>query len=113
MELPVTGGLWIVICAVVGYLAVSFLMKRFQTEAPRGEQPALPAMASIEEHYRQMLGVSAGAGEPEIRAAYGQLLAKYHPDNARHLGDRYLDIAGEKTKELVEAYEYLKRKYNW
>ena len=29
------------------------------------------------------------------------------------MGDRYLDIAGEKTKELVEAYEYLKRKYNW
>jgi hypothetical protein len=68
---------------------------------------------SAEEYYRHVLGVSSSSGELEIKTAYRQLLNKYHPDRVNGLGDEFLDLASRRTKELIEAYEYLSRKYGF
>lgn len=52
--------------------------------------------------YYDVLGLSKGASEAEIKKAYRQMAIKYHPD--KNPGDK---AAEEKFKEAAEAYEVL------
>jgi molecular chaperone DnaJ len=52
--------------------------------------------------YYEVLGVSRGASEQELKSAYRKLALKYHPD--RNPGDH---AAEEKFKEASEAYQVL------
>ena len=53
--------------------------------------------------YYETLGLSRGAGEPEIKSAYRRLAKEYHPD--RNPGDTRAEV---RFKEVSEAYEVLK-----
>lgn len=51
--------------------------------------------------YYEVLGVSKGASEPEIKSAFRKLAKKYHPDVSKE------PDAAEKFKEAQEAYAVL------
>jgi len=52
-----------------------------------------------------VLGVSRTASDAEIKAAYHELVARYHPD--RHSGNPLEDLAAAKMAEINRAYEIL------
>ncbi|MFA6947803.1 MAG: molecular chaperone DnaJ [Eubacteriales bacterium] len=59
-------------------------------------------MADEKRDYYEVLGLSKGAGDDEIKKAYRQLAKKYHPD--MNPGDT---AAEQKFKEVNEAYSVL------
>jgi DnaJ-domain-containing protein 1 len=66
--------------------------------------------AHTEEEYRQILGVTDKDGPATIRRKYRELLAKYHPDKVQHLGIEFQEMAERKTKAIIQAYEFLRKK---
>lgn len=61
-------------------------------------------MANKKRDYYDVLGVSKGASEEDIKKAYRSLAKKYHPDISKE------ENAEEKFKEVQEAYENLSDK---
>jgi len=59
-------------------------------------------LANGKRDYYEVLGISRGASDREIKDAYRQLALKFHPD--KNQGDKG---AEEKFKEINEAYEAL------
>ena len=112
----------VVACFVIGYRIVSGLFKNEAfTDSKRrnfnnshsARRKAEPQAKEMEKYYRDVLGVSEAAGEQEIRAAYRSQLAKYHPDKVTHLGDEFYELASFRTREIIQAYDYLKNKYGF
>lgn len=54
----------------------------------------------------EVLGVSPGASEDDIKRAYRELAKKYHPDN--YVNSPLSDLANEKMKEINEAYDAIR-----
>ncbi len=57
----------------------------------------------------EILGVREGATEEEIRAAYRELVKKYHPD--KYQDNPLADLAEEKLQEINEAYDTLMKSF--
>jgi molecular chaperone DnaJ len=55
----------------------------------------------------KVLGVNPSATDAEIKTAYRSLAKKYHPD--RYRGHDLEDLAGERLKEINEAYEMIQK----
>lgn len=66
-----------------------------------------------EEYYRNILGLASSFTVEEIKRRYRELVAKYHPDKVNHLGEKLKETAEREMKEINEAYEYFKKKYNF
>jgi DnaJ like chaperone protein len=56
---------------------------------------------------REVLGLSPGADTAEIKAAYRNLAAKYHPDKVEHLGEEFRNLAERRFKDIQAAYQEL------
>lgn len=81
-------------------------------KTPGGNQKKTSAGASqsaagIEFDPFETLEISPGASPDEIKAAYRNMLAKYHPDKVTHLGEDFQKIAHEKALDIQKAYEML------
>ena len=59
-------------------------------------------MASEKRDYYEVLGLTKGAADDEIKKAYRKMAKQYHPD--LHPGDKEAEA---KFKEVNEAYEIL------
>ena len=59
--------------------------------------------------YYEVLGLSKGAGEAEIKKAYRSMAKKYHPDKVAYLGEDVRKSAEQKLQEVNEAYEKIKK----
>ena len=59
----------------------------------------------------KILGLSEVFSFNELKKAFRELLKKNHPDNYDQESSEVKEKASEKTREYIEAYEYLKNKY--
>jgi curved DNA-binding protein CbpA len=57
--------------------------------------------------YYELLEVSPTAPADEVKRAFRQQIAKYHPDKVQHLGKEFQAMAAERAAELTEAYRIL------
>jgi len=58
----------------------------------------------------KILEIQRGASQEDIKRAYRQLAAKYHPDKVEHLGDEFKVLAEQRFKEVQQAYQELRVK---
>lgn len=55
----------------------------------------------------QVLRITRNANQEEIKAAYLNLMKKYHPDRVSHLGQEFQELAEGKAQLINHAYQVL------
>ena len=58
-------------------------------------------------NYYQLLQIAPTAPPDEVKHAFRQQIARYHPDKVHHLGKEFQEMAAERSAELTEAYRVL------
>jgi len=79
-----------------------FLLKLNQQ--PSSEEPASKPRA---ENNLDILNLSADATREQIRKAYLAAIKQYHPDNFAGLSPEFRELAEEKSKQIILAYQKL------
>lgn len=55
----------------------------------------------------EQLGVDPGASIEDAKRAWRRHIKLYHPDNFHHLGEEFVALANQRTRQLNSAYEKL------
>jgi len=103
-----------IVFVITAYLSFRYVIRSFKEVSRRqGQGKASPdyRRSKTEEEYRQILGIDDDDSPENIRKKYKELIAKYHPDKVQHLGREFQEIAEKKTKEIMEAYDFFRKKY--
>lgn len=60
--------------------------------------------------YYAILGAERNASDEQVKKQYRRLVQEYHPDKiaSKGLPDEFTDFAGDKFREIQEAYEFIK-----
>lgn len=70
-----------------------------------GGNEGAPAVNNLSKDPYDVLQISRGASQEEIKTAYKNLAGKYHPDKVLHLGEEFQSLAEERFKEIQDAYQ--------
>lgn len=57
--------------------------------------------------YYELLELPPTASSDDIKKAFRQQIARYHPDKVQHLGQEFQEMAAGRAAELTEAYRIL------
>jgi DnaJ-domain-containing protein 1 len=103
-----------VIAGIMGYVMISALWpNKKPTQSPDGSSSKSSADSSQQfppvEPWHVTLGVSPNASADEIKAAYRQLIAQYHPDKVAQLGPELQDLATQMSAHINAAYQEARR----
>ena len=104
------------ICQALGVSALEFAsleaMLRMRAQSGVGADAQSPGIAAarLADAYR-VLGVKPEASDAELTRAYRRLVSRNHPDKlvAHGLPESMVTAAHERTKQVLAAYELLKR----
>jgi curved DNA-binding protein CbpA len=58
-------------------------------------------------NYYELLEIPSNASADEVKRAFRQQIARYHPDKVQHLGKEFQNMAADRAAELTEAYRIL------
>ncbi|NYZ60485.1 J domain-containing protein [Candidatus Micrarchaeota archaeon] len=67
----------------------------------------------MEKRYGKVLGLKGPVSPDDIKRAHRSLMAQYHPDKVKHLGEQLQVVAAQMAKEINEAYDFFRRKYGF
>lgn len=70
-----------------------------------------PPCDPLEAGFAETLGLEKPYSEKEMKSAYRKLIAQYHPDRVSAMGPEIKEVAETKAKEINEAYEYFRNKF--
>lgn len=85
--------------------------KAHADEQRANEERSVPPPLPEEIRFARALGLNGKVSKDDIKKRYRDLAHKYHPDKVSHLGDEFKELAQQKFREINEAYEYFRRKY--
>jgi hypothetical protein len=119
------GTLLIAVAAfAIGYKLIAWLFDRLRqgssastaagsSDADRAHPETVPPYRyeDPETRYARWLGLTRPFTTSEIKERFQTLVAFYHPDTVAHLGPEQQQVAAQKTREILEAYEYFRVKY--
>jgi hypothetical protein len=97
---------WLFALSVIGLFVVRYFAAS-QTREKEVAQQGADARDSPDPY--AILGVPPNASQTQIRAAYRELVAQYHPDKVAQLGPELQRLAARKTQQINDAYRSLKR----
>src|SRR5207247_9957550 len=72
-----------------------------------GERRGIQEIVAALKDYYQLLEIAPGATADEVKRAFRQQIARYHPDKVQHLGKEFQAMAADRAAELTEAYRIL------
>lgn len=78
-------------------------------ERPTGSAKGGRAMPDVVKAALNVLGLTEFATFEEAKLAYRNTVKQYHPDKVAHLGPELRVVAERKTKEIVAAYDEIKK----
>jgi len=58
-------------------------------------------------NYYELLEIPPTSTADEVKRAFRQQIARYHPDKVQHLGKEFQNMAADRAAELTEAYRIL------
>ncbi|MGB0360570.1 MAG: co-chaperone DjlA [Endozoicomonas sp.] len=106
------------VCATLGVSNFAFdqIHRRFIAQRAyyqqRGYQSngAQPSSGTSLKQAYDVLGVSEGASDSEVKRAYRKLMSEHHPDKlvAKGLPEEMMEVAKEKTQEIQGAYDQVR-----
>ena len=105
----------LLIFIIAGYSFFRYVIRMlkqvlYQRSERGGDQYRNWEHANTAEEYRRILGVTDKDSQATIRKKYKELLGKYHPDKVQHLGIEFQEMAERKTKAIIQAYEFFRKK---
>ena len=61
--------------------------------------------------YYKIMGVPRDASQEDVKKAYRRLMNQHHPDKlvSKGLPEEMIKLANEKTQEIKEAYDLIKK----
>jgi DnaJ-domain-containing protein 1 len=95
----------VVVFFLVGYWVVDFLWPKKKADAPPVAQPiANEAVPAENAAWHEVLGVASDATPEQIRRAYEEMSARYHPGRAAGMGPEFEQTAQRMTRRVNDAY---------
>ena len=85
---------------------------RAQRVRETAEEAILEEDREIEIEHGKALDLKGKLTPEEIKKRYRELMTQYHPDKVRSMGDEIREVAERKAKEINEAYDYFRKKYD-
>jgi hypothetical protein len=76
-----------------------------------GTNSSISEIDPEEENFAKILGLVGDYVPEDAKSSYRSLIAQYHPDKVSLMGDEIREVAERKAKEINEAYEFFRRKY--
>ena len=93
------------VCFAGGYVVISQVWSAFVNRQPRPRAGG----QTDESYHRHVLGVGPEAGAEALKTAYCNRIEQYDPTKFAHLAPEFQELAFERTKAILAAYEYLTR----
>ena len=62
--------------------------------------------------FAEILGLNKPIELSVIKSTYRKTIAQYHPDRVMAMGPEIKDVAEKKAKEINEAYEHFRKKFD-
>jgi len=98
----------------VGRVALAKIEAVLRAQRRFGQDFAGPSRDADLKAAYQALGVDSQATDKEVKTAYRRLMNQHHPDKlvAKGLPDSMMEVAKERTREILAAYEVIKEHRN-
>ena len=98
----------LILFALIIYWLVKTIKKQLQSSDNQQQSNNQFKSRTAKDPY-QILEVSKNASPEEIKKAYKNALAQYHPDKVNHLGEDIKRVAQQKTQDIQWAYDRLRK----